>query len=174
MQTTFQSSRILLPASPVFVFVTTLFFFFINCLPPQTWLWMPDFLVLVLIFWSIREQRYIGMGVSFFFGLLMDVADASLLGQHAFAYVSASYTAFYFSRRILWFTPRLQALHIFPILLGVQFFQAALRVLMTGQWPDGVYFLATPFFGTILWPLFSFLLLLPQHRVVDRDDNRPI
>ena len=34
---------------------------------------MPDFLALVLVFWNVHQPRRVGVGVAFFFGLLMDV-----------------------------------------------------------------------------------------------------
>ena len=59
-----------------------------------TWLLArPDFVLLVLIFWTVHEPRSIGQGMAFALGLLMDVSDSMLLGQHAFAYVVAVFGA---------------------------------------------------------------------------------
>ena len=94
MQTTsFSSSRILLPVRPWFIFLSLLIALLLNFLPTRAWLWTPDWLALVIVFWSIREPRRVGMGWGFLLGLVMDVADASLLGQHALAYVLAAYGA---------------------------------------------------------------------------------
>ncbi|HMW16705.1 MAG TPA: rod shape-determining protein MreD [Accumulibacter sp.] len=174
MQTSYHSSRILLPVRPWLIFTSLLLAMLLNLLPTAVQTALPDWVALVLVFWSIREPRRIGMGSAFLLGLAMDVADASLLGQHAFAYVLVAYGASSVSRRILWFPLGMQALQIFPLLLLVQIIQYGLRMLMIGgDFPGLSYFLG-PFFAAMLWPLLTFLLLLPQHQPVDHDANRPI
>lgn len=173
MQPTFSSSRILQPVRPWFVPLTLFVALVVNYLPKTAWPWMPDFVALVLIFWSIREPRHAGMGYGFLLGLSMDVADGGLMGQHALAYVLAAYAALSLSRRILWFPLVQQALHILPLLLLVQLVQFAVRMMPGADFPGWSYF-SGPFIGTLLWLPLTFVLLLPQYQPVDRDDNRPI
>ena len=120
-----------------------------------------------------REAHADAARLAFLFGVAMDVADASLLGQHALAYVLVAYAASSLSRRILWFPLAQQALQVFPLLLLVQLVQFGVRMLIGGDFPGIGYFLG-PVFSALLWPLLTFLLLLPQHQPVDRDDNRPL
>jgi rod shape-determining protein MreD len=87
MQPTFSSSRILLPVRPWFIFLSLIAAAVLNFLPTAHWPGMPDWVALVLCFWSVREFRRVGMGWGFVLGLLMDVADGAVLGQHCFAYV---------------------------------------------------------------------------------------
>jgi rod shape-determining protein MreD len=103
MQTSYSSSRILLPVQPWFIGFSLLLALLLNFLPTAAWPAVPDWLALVIVFWSVREPRRVGMGLAFLFGVAMDVADASLLGQHALAYVLVAYCASSLSRRILWF-----------------------------------------------------------------------
>ena len=173
MQTTFSSSRILLPVRPWFILLSLLVALLFNFLPTSAWPWMPDWVALVIVFWSIREPRRVGMGSGFLLGLAMDVADASLMGQHALAYVLASYAASSLSRRILWFPLGQQALHVLPLLLLVQLVQIGVRA-MPGFVPPGLSYFIGPLIGTLLWLPLTFVLLLPQHQPVDRDANRPI
>ena len=128
MQPTFSSSRILLPVRPWFIFLSLIAAAVLNFLPTAHWPGMPDWVALVLCFWSVREFRRVGMGWSFLFGVLMDVADGSLMGQHALAYVLMSYIASSLSRRILWFPLLQQALQVFPLLFMVQVLQLAARM----------------------------------------------
>jgi len=127
----------------------------------------------VIVFWCVREPRRVGMGLAFLFGLAMDVADASLLGQHALAYVLAAYAASSLSRRILWFPLAQQALQVLPLLLLVQIVQFAARAIAGAEFPGLTYFLGACL-AALLWPLLTFVLLLPQHQPVDRDANRPL
>ncbi len=173
MQPTFYSSRILLPVQPWFIAFSLFVALLLNFLPTSGWPWMPDWTVLVLLFWCIREPRRVGMGAGFMLGLIMDVADAGVLGQHALAYVLAAYAGAAIGRRVLWFPLAKQALHILPLLLVVQGVQYLARA-MPGIVLPGLDYFVGPFVGAALWAPLTFVLLLPQFQPVDRDDNRPI
>ena len=157
------------------IYLTILLSLVLSILPLPSLLDMyrPDWVALVVIFWGIREPRLVGMGWAFLLGLAMDVADASVLGQHALAYVLAAYGATTLSRRVLWFPLLQQALHVLPLLLLVQLVQLCVRAMPGLAFPGWTYF-AGPFVGAALWLPLTFLLLLPQHQPVDRDANRPI
>ncbi len=173
MQTSYSSSRILLPVRPWFIFLSLMVALLLNFLPTANWPGVPDWVALVLVFWCVREPRRVGMGLAFLFGLAMDVADASLLGQHALAYVLVAYGASSLSRRILWFPLGQQALQVFPLLLLVQLVQLGVRTIVGADFPGLAYFVG-PCLAALLWPLLTFVLLLPQHQPVDRDANRPL
>lgn len=173
MQTSYSSSRILLPVRPWFIASTLLIALLLNFLPTANWPGVPDWVALALVFWCVREPRRVGMGLAFLFGLAMDVADASLLGQHALAYVLVAYGASSLSRRILWFPLGQQALQVFPLLLLVQLVQLGVRTIAGADFPGLAYFVG-PCLAALLWPLLTFVLLLPQHQPVDRDANRPL
>jgi rod shape-determining protein MreD len=173
MQPTFSSSRILLPVRPWFIVLSLLAALCLNYLPTSNWPGVPDWVALLVVFWSVRESRRVGMGWGFMLGLAMDVADASLLGQHALAYVLASYGASSLARRILWFPLGQQALHIFPLLMLVQLVQTVVRAVAGAEFPGFGYFIG-PFVATALWLPLTYLLLLPQYQPVERDANRPI
>jgi rod shape-determining protein MreD len=166
---------ILLPVSPFFIAVSLAAAFFLNFLPWGGWTGVPDFVALVLVFWSIHQPRKVGIGVAFMMGLLMDVHDATLLGENALAYTLLSYFAITIHRRVLWFQPLTQALHVLPLFLFAQIVQVVVRLMVApnAQFPGWLYF-SECFITTALWPLASWLLLAPQRRAVDRDDTRPI
>lgn len=173
MQPTFSSSRILLPVRPWFIYFSLFAALGLNFLPTAHWPGVPDWVALVLCFWSIRESRRVGMGWAFILGLLMDVADGSLLGQHGFAYVILAYLSASLSRRILWFPLAQQALQVLPLLVLAQIIQAAMRLAAGADFPGWGYFVG-PLVATLLWFPLTFVLLLPQYRPVEQDPNRPI
>lgn len=164
---------ILLPVSPLFIITSLIGAFLLNLLPWGGLVGVPDFVALVLIFWSIHQPRKVGIGVAFCMGLLMDVHDAALLGENALVYTLLSYLAIMIHRRVLWFPVRTQALHILPLLLVAQAVQLLVRLAVTGKYP-GVLFFLESLVSVALWPLLTWLLLAPQRRAVDRDDTRPI
>lgn len=168
-----QPHYILLPVSSAFIAVSLIAAFLLNLLPWGHWVGLPDFVALVLVFWSIHQPRKAGIGVAFCMGLLMDVHDASLLGENALAYTLLSYFAIMIHRRVLWFPVGTQALHILPLLLLMQVVQLVVRVLVSGKFPGWFYF-AESVVSAALWPLATWILLAPQRRAIDRDETRPI
>lgn len=173
MQTTFSSSRILLPVRTWFIVLSLLVALLLNLLPTAWWPGVPDWVALVLCFWSVREFRKVGMGWAFLLGVVMDVAEASLMGQHTLAYVLLAYLSSSLSRRVLWFPLLQQALQIMPLLAVVPLAQFVVSMAAGGQFPGFLYFL-WPVVGTLLWVPLTFVLLLPQYQPVERDANRPI
>jgi rod shape-determining protein MreD len=173
MYATAQSARILKPARLWFIFLSLFLALLLNMLPARQWLLMPDWVMLALAFWSVREWRAVGMGCAFILGLLMDVADGAALGQHALAYVLLSYCATSLSRRLLWFPLGQQALHVAPLFFLACGLQMVIRMLAGGGFPGWGQFIS-PLVAALLWPPVSFLLLIPQYQPVERDENRPI
>jgi len=85
--------ELLLPVKPGFIVFTLIAALLANLLPWSGWaLWIvPDFVALMVLYWCIEEPRKIGFLTAWFLGLLMDVADGSLFGQHALAYTLLAY-----------------------------------------------------------------------------------
>ena len=164
---------ILLPVSPLFIAVTLVCAFVLNLLPWGGLTGVPDFVALVLIFWSVHQPRKVGIGAAFVMGLLMDVHNASLLGENALAYTLLSYFAIMIHRRMLWFRPLTQALHVLPLLVMMQVVQMLIQALVSGKFPGWFYF-ASSLVSAALWPLATWVLLAPQRRAVNRDETRPI
>ena len=173
MQTTFSSSRILQPVRPWFIFFSLIIAVVLNFLPTSHWAGMPDWVALVLCFWSVREFRRVGMGWAFVLGLLMDVADGSVLGQHCFAYVLLAYVSASLSRRFLWFPLAQQALQVMPLLVATQVIQVLMRLAVGADFPGWSYFVA-PLIASLLWIPATFILLLPQYQPVEQNPDRPI
>jgi rod shape-determining protein MreD len=170
-----QPHYILLPVSPVFIAVSLIAAFLLNFIPWGGAIGVPDFVALVLVFWSIHQPRKVGIGVAFAMGLLMDVHDSINLGENALAYTLLSYFAITIHRRVLWFHPLTQSLHVLPLFLFVQLVQMAVRLLVSSnaQFPGWLYF-SESVVTTLLWPVATWLLLAPQRRAIDKDDTRPI
>jgi rod shape-determining protein MreD len=167
------SDQLLLPVNSLFIGLTLLLAFGVNLLPLGRTPAMPDLLALTLVFWSVHQPRRVSVGVAFVFGLLLDVHQGALLGQHALAYTLLSFLAVTIHRRLLWFGVIEQALQILPVFLAVHLVALAVRLLAGGMFP-GWSILAAPLFEALLWPVASVLLLAPQRRAPDRDQNRPL
>jgi rod shape-determining protein MreD len=169
--------QLLLPASPFFIWFSLWFAFAINMLGNFLiggWVsWMPDFLTLVLVFWSLHQPQRIGMGAAFAFGLAIDVHQTTLLGQHALCYTLICFAITVLHRRVLWFKAAAQALQLLPLFAAMHLLELSLRLMFGHSWPNWQLILA-PLLEALLWPVVSFLLLLPQRRTPDPDANRPL
>lgn len=168
-----QPHYILLPVNPAFIAISLIGAFLLNMLPWGQWPAVPDFVALVLVFWSIHQPRKVGIGTAFLMGLLMDVHDASLLGQNALAYTLLSYFAIMIHRRVLWFPLVTQAMHVLPLLFLAQAVQLVVRLIVSGHFPGWLFF-SESFVAAMLWPVVTVILLAPQRRAVDHDETRPI
>lgn len=165
--------QLLLPANPVFIWGSMLLALLVNMLPLGRTPWLPDMLAVVLVFWSVHQPQRIGIGAAFVFGLAMDVHQTALLGQHALAYTALSYLAITIHRRLLWFSVPSQAVQVLPLFAAAHAIELALRMLSGGVFP-GVYLLLAPVIESLLWPVVSVLLLAPQRRAPNPDENRPL
>ena len=167
------SSQLLLPLNPLFMWFTLLVAFVFNLVPLGRVAGMPDLLALTLVFWNVHQPLRVGVGAAFAFGLMMDVHDGALLGQHALSYTLLSFFAITFHRRLLWFTVPSQAIQVFPLFAGAHAVSLLVRLLAGGMFPGWAIALA-PAFEALLWPIATWLLLAPQRRPPDRDENRPL
>lgn len=173
MQPTHTSRRILLPAQGWFIGFSLIGALLLNLIPFGRLPGIPDWVALTLTFWCIREPLKVGMGAAFVLGLAMDVADASVMGQHALAYVLLAFAAESLSRRLLWFPLGQQALHVLPMLLVMQLVMLVTRMMSGAEFPGLLWFLSS-FSAAALWHPVTYLLLIPQYRPEDKDVHRPI
>ena len=167
------SNQLLLPVNPFFIALSLLVAFGFNLLPFGRVPALPDLLAVVLVFWNVHQPRRVSVGAAFVFGLLMDVHEGALLGQHALAYTLLSFAAVTIHRRLLWFGTVEQALQIAPVFFAAHAVSLAVRMIAGGMFPGWTLLLA-PLFEALLWPVATVILLAPQRRAPDPDQNRPL
>ena len=155
--------EILLPARPWFIVLTLVLALFANLLPLSgvALALRPDFLALVLLYWCIQEPRFVGVGIAWCVGLVMDVGDGTVFGQHALAYAFLAYAAEYFRRRVLRFPPWQQAAQVAVLLLLCSALVLLIQFMGGANMPRWSY-AAPPLVGALLWPLVSVMLQWPQ------------
>ena len=167
------SDQLLLPVNPLFVWASLLVALALNIVPTGRQPATPDFLALVLVFWNVHQPRKVGIGIGFLLGLLMDVHSSSALGERALLYSLLCYGAWLMHRRVPWFRIGGQMLHVLPLFLLAQFLVVLVRVATGAPMPAGELFLQ--WISTmLLWPIADLLLLAPQRRAAERDENRPL
>jgi rod shape-determining protein MreD len=162
--------EILLPVKPRFIAFSLLAGFLLNLLPmggPLEAL-RPDFMAMILLYWCIHQPMRIGIGAAWIFGILMDVADGALFGEHALAYSLMAFIALALRRRMSMLQIGHQFTHVTLILLIMQ-----AVVVLTGLIAKNIFVGWTYFLGSVtaglLWPFLSYLLKLPQRPKPDPD-----
>ncbi len=114
-------------------------------------------MLVVLIFWTLNEPRSVGQGIAFAVGLMMDVSDSMLLGQHAFAYVVAVYGAQVLRVRILSFHLPEQTLHVLGLTVMASCVMLMLNLLLGADFPGFAYFLS-PLLTALAWAPVNWVL----------------
>ncbi|MDR2244244.1 MAG: rod shape-determining protein MreD [Burkholderiales bacterium] len=158
--------NLLLPPPKLwFITVTLLITLLIDLFPLSDTFapWRPELVALTLLYWCTWAPRFVGVSTGFLLGLVMDVANGSVLGQHALAYTLLAFGADYFRRRIVSF-PMWQQIVFVALLLELCALAVFLvRMMSGGELSSAAYFIVPPL-TALLWPLMQFLLQWQQRR----------
>jgi rod shape-determining protein MreD len=168
-----RGNELLMPVNPVFIWFSLFVALMLNILPWGRSPSVPDFMAVALVFWNVHQPRRVGVGVAFLFGLIMDVHQGAILGQHALAYTLLSFIAITVHRRLLWFTVGSQAVQIVPLFVVAHAVSLLVRMMAGAGFP-GWALVVAPLLESMMWPVVTFILLAPQRRPPDRDKNRPL
>lgn len=153
-----KDQEFMLPATGTFIVLSIFAALMLNWLPWQG-LWLalrPDFAALVLLYWCTHKPHRIGIGIAWTVGIIADVADSSLFGQHAMSYSLLAFGGILLHRRLQMFDVREQPLQVFPLLLASYSVFAAVHWL-TGGKVSWEYFLGC-LTSALLWLPLSVLL----------------
>lgn len=122
-------------------------------LPSFTLSFIPDWVLLTLIYWIIYLPNRIGLGTAWVTGLLTDILTNSLLGEHAMASVFVAYLALKFHRRIKTFSIWQQILLIIALLGTYRAILFWLQGMIQQPLNNHYWFpIAT---GILVWPLIA-------------------
>jgi rod shape-determining protein MreD len=166
---THSRSEIQRPVSNLFVLSSLLVALFLNGLPWEgVWLALrPDFVALVLLYWCTHNPWRIGIGLSWTVGIIADVADASLFGQHALAYTLLAFGGVVLHRRLQMFDLRQQTIQVFGIFAATYVAYALVHWQVNGLvvW---TYFLGC-LTSTLMWTPLSMAFQAMRQVHVDRE-----
>ena len=124
----------------------------------------PDWIALMLIFWAISVPASYGVGVAWVIGIILDVTQGTLLGQHALALVAVVYVTakFHLLMRVF---PLLQlTATVFALLSLYQFLLFWVNGVAGVTVPTSTYW-GPVISGTVLWPLLYTFLSGVRYRV---------
>ena len=124
----------------------------------------PDWVALVVIFWVMSVPRSYSVGVAWFAGILVDVTQGTLIGQHALALCAIAYIAVKFHLLMRVF-PLLQlTATIFALLALYQFLLFWINGVAGVHAPSVTYW-GPVIIGTLIWPPLHTFLTGVRYRV---------
>jgi rod shape-determining protein MreD len=137
---------------------------FLTYLPLPNWanFFRPEWLVLVILFWALIMPYRISVGIAWILGLILDVADGSVLGVHALAFVVAAYLVIHFRSRILRYSLTWQSIVIGLIVLVYQVIIYWVSGAINAAPTSLLYWLPT-FTSALFWP-WIYILLRDLHQ----------
>ena len=159
------------PATVRQVVLSFLLAFLLMLLPwSGPWLLLrPDFMALLLVYWTVREPMLMGGWIAFGLGIVADVSDSSTLGIHALGYSIIYFLAMYSRTRALSFYAAKQMLHILPILFVSQLVTALAALALKLPSPGWLWWLQSPL-TALFWMVLPALL---EHQSA-RDEHQRV
>jgi rod shape-determining protein MreD len=131
----------------------------LTVLPLPRWLDVvrPAFLVLTVLYWSVNAPRAGGLAIGFFAGLMLDVFQGPVLGEHALALSLITYIAVREHQRIRSKPAIQQALIVLAALL---MYEVVLFMIdgWTGHPVTSPLRWVHPFTGAFIWPVAAAIL----------------
>jgi len=120
-------------------------------LPDWAQIYRPNWVALVLIYWSMALPKRVGLWFAFFCGIVLDTSLGTLLGQHAMGLVIVIFFNMNFHQRIRVLALAQQAIYVFALLLVNQGVVAWVEGIMGRPTPLLAFFSA-PLVGMLIWP----------------------
>ena len=152
------------PVVPVLVTIIVSLMLTIMPLPETAESFRPDWLALTLIYWAMQSPRTWGIGIAWMIGIVLDVAQGTLLGQHALGLCV-----------IIFVTVRIHLLmRVFPLLqLTATVFALLALYQFLLFWVNGVAGVSTDLVnywgpvvtGTVVWPFLYMFFSGMRYRV---------
>ena len=142
---------------PVIVTIVLALMLTVVPLPDAAEPFRPDWIALTLIYWAMMLPRTWSVGSAWFVGLLLDVAQGTILGQHALALCIIVFITVRFHLLMRVFPMQQLTATIFALLALYQFVLFWINGV-AGIDVASVYYWAPVITGTILWPVVTMLL----------------
>lgn len=158
-----QPKELLRPVKTRYILLSFTVSIMLELLPVNvsTLLWLPDLSALLVLYWSINHPSRVGIVAAFCVGIVMDVAGATYIGQHALAYITMTYFVSTRQRQLVMYNNGHQSLIVLGLLLLSQSIMMVSRLALGASFIGWGYFLP-PFIGALLWPFLTKILIIPQ------------
>ena len=141
---------------PIFISIIVALMLAIAPMPGWADAFRPDWVTMTLIYWTMHLPRNYGVGWAWVIGLILDVAQGTLLGQHALALSLVIYVTVTFHLQMRQF-PTLQLTVTVCALLALYQFILFWVNGVAGVNSPAVSYWGPVVSGSVLWPLLTIL-----------------
>ncbi len=133
--------------------------FMLAMMPLPDWAqsFRPDWVTLVLIYWTMALPASIGVTIAWFAGLMLDVSHGALLGQHALGLVLVIYIIHTQHQRLRVASMLQQSMVIFFLLMMKQALVLWVNGIM-GHAPDTWLYFMPSLTSALIWPWVHIIL----------------
>ena len=121
-------------------------------LPESVEPYRPDWVAVTLIYWGLMLPRSYSVGTAWLVGLILDVAQGTLLGQHALSLCLIVYITAKFHLQLRVFPLSQMTATVFALLALYQFILFWINGV-AGLHTQAIMYWAPVVTGTALWPL---------------------
>lgn len=146
------------------IFITLVIAFILSMLPMPNWMiWLqPAWVLMVLIYWAMTIPYQVNLGTAWIMGILVDLFNGTLLGEHALAFTIVIYFVVRIQSRLRLYPMLQQGLSVFIFILMYQFILYCIQGFV-GELPrSGLYWISS-LSSMLLWP-WLFILLRDNRR----------
>lgn len=120
---------------------------------PLDWFaWNPDWLALVVIYWTLLAPDRVGIVTAWLVGFLADVLTGRLFGQHALAYAVIAYANLQVRQKLLVLPMLVQSFWVLLLLLLAQLLILWTQRVEIAESMRATYWLPS-LTGALAWPL---------------------
>lgn len=134
----------------------------ITPMPGWTVTLRPEWVVLVLIYWCMALPQRVGVGTAWFIGLIVDVLQGALLGQHALSLSIVAFLVLKLHQRVRVFPLWQQALMVLLLIALHQLLMLWLKGI-SGQGGQSWTYWLPSISSMLLWPA-TFVVLRHARR----------
>jgi rod shape-determining protein MreD len=137
----------------VAIFITVLISIILAMLPMPDWTaWLrPAWVLMILIYWALMTPYYVSVGIAWVTGLVMDLLNGTLLGEHALAFTIVIFFVSKLYIRLRMYPLLQQGLSIFVFILLYQFIIYCIQGFI-GQLPSSHLYWLSAVTSMLLWP----------------------
>ena len=152
------------PLKYLVIYLSLLVALVLMILPLPDWaqIYRPNWMALVMIYWSMALPKRVGLWFAFLCGIILDTSLGTLLGQHTLALVLIIAINMNFYQRIRVLALAQQAIYVFVLLLINQVLVAWVEGFLGRSTPLLAFF-GAPFIGMLIWP-WVFVVLRDTRR----------
>ena len=150
-------------SQPIIISIIAALMLAIAPVPDWAEAFRPDWVTLTLIYWAMNLPRTYNVGRAWIIGLVLDVAQGTLLGQHALALTLVVYVTVKFHLQMRQFPMLQMSATVFALLALYQFILFWINGVAGFNAP-AVNYWGPVIAGSLIWPLVTMLFASSRYR----------